>query len=323
MKNNNLNYQKNKVTSVVKTFHRKLLKNFVITLELIFSTYTIGVIYFYDDFTTHISIIAAMSAWCLLIIVLQNKSVKNINNYIVFVLLTISVIITFFHISTNRAFSIEYFYFVVIISLPLFFNYKNENKYIIIVSLFTFISYIGTIFLSTKSVGNELMYKKDGYEIFQKFIEIYAFISTVVTTYFIVQKSFLNSRLSKLCLREKHIHLFKNHHRSIDVLNIKGKLISKNIFDKLIVLAKEGNIAFILVFDEQFPNFKTSLESKNKSLLHEDLLLCRLIKLNLNLNDIADSMGSSLRSVESRKYRIRKKFQIPQGVQLEKFLQDF
>ena len=51
-----------------------------------------------------------------------------------------------------------------------------------------------------------------------------------------------------------------------------------------------------------------------------DLKLCTFLRMNLNTKEIAEIMGLSVRSVESRRYRLRKKINLSKDQDLVSFL---
>ncbi|WP_415328043.1 helix-turn-helix transcriptional regulator [Chryseobacterium sp. MMS23-Vi53] len=79
---------------------------------------------------------------------------------------------------------------------------------------------------------------------------------------------------------------------------------------KLVSLAKEDINAFYVEFKKAHPTFCTFLKEKYPDLNMSDLNFCCLIKMNFGTKEISMYTNSSLRSVESRIYRIKKKMEI-------------
>ncbi|UUC45894.1 hypothetical protein [Flavobacterium cerinum] len=86
-------------------------------------------------------------------------------------------------------------------------------------------------------------------------------------------------------------------------------------------LAKEGNQAFLIEFKKYYPDFYDKLIGLNLR-INGDLKFCALIRLNFNTAEIADFTRSSMRAVESRKYRIRKRLEIPSGKDMYEWFQE-
>jgi DNA-binding CsgD family transcriptional regulator len=78
----------------------------------------------------------------------------------------------------------------------------------------------------------------------------------------------------------------------------------------LIELAHSGDPSFMKRFRETEPAFTDALFQVSPHLLPAELELCAYIRLNFDTKEIARTCKLSVRAVESRKYRIRKKLMI-------------
>lgn len=87
-------------------------------------------------------------------------------------------------------------------------------------------------------------------------------------------------------------------------------------FDEVLQLAKDNNPAFLARFQEVYPDFISKLTEANPKLANTELALCALIYLNLSSKDIARYTFIQPKSVQIRKYRLRKKLEIPQDTDL-------
>lgn len=76
-------------------------------------------------------------------------------------------------------------------------------------------------------------------------------------------------------------------------------------------------------FDLIHKNFFRNLRKDYPSLTPSDLRFCALLRLNLSTKDIAQFSNLTIRGVETARYRLRKKFAIPEGDSLVEFLIDF
>ncbi len=79
---------------------------------------------------------------------------------------------------------------------------------------------------------------------------------------------------------------------------------------KLISLLYEDEKAFYLAFNETYTDFSEKLLKLNPNIKSSDVEFCALIKLNLETKEIASLKKMSVRAVEGKKYRIRKKLNI-------------
>jgi tetratricopeptide (TPR) repeat protein len=79
----------------------------------------------------------------------------------------------------------------------------------------------------------------------------------------------------------------------------------------VISLAVANDPTFLIKFKELQPHFFEQLLVKAPSLVTSDLLICGQLRLGFYTKEIARYTKTSVRSVESKKYRIRKKLEIP------------
>tara|TARA_B110000971_G_scaffold31570_1_gene28933 strand:- start:265 stop:1902 length:1638 start_codon:yes stop_codon:yes gene_type:complete len=90
----------------------------------------------------------------------------------------------------------------------------------------------------------------------------------------------------------------------------------KSIFNPLIqsikriLTEKRKEDLYTDQFNAAYPGYFEYLTRTYKDLTTSDLKLCTFLRMNLNTKEIADIMGLSVRSVESRRYRLRKKLQL-------------
>ena len=73
-------------------------------------------------------------------------------------------------------------------------------------------------------------------------------------------------------------------------------------------------------FTKAFPNFFKTLVNIHPTLSPTDLQLCAYIKMNQTNQDIANINNLSTRSVESQRYRLRKKLNIDKQTDLFNYL---
>ncbi|MFC4685909.1 hypothetical protein ACFO4P_03075 [Epilithonimonas pallida] len=88
------------------------------------------------------------------------------------------------------------------------------------------------------------------------------------------------------------------------------RINNPELLNNIIELAKKNDRSFHLKFSELFPTFNQKLLEVNPQLTHSDLEYCALIKLKFDTKEIALYKKTSIVSVESKKYRIRKKLNI-------------
>jgi len=67
---------------------------------------------------------------------------------------------------------------------------------------------------------------------------------------------------------------------------------------------------FSRFFEDAHQGFYTKLKSKHPDLSTNDLKICSLIRLNLNVKEMASILGISPDSARTARYRLRKKLQL-------------
>lgn len=110
--------------------------------------------------------------------------------------------------------------------------------------------------------------------------------------------------------------LYLKQRRAIQPALIQEETLPKDInrsvnieeIQELNILAKQNDASFLLRFQEYYPTFSAKINAMaNTPLNHAELEICACTKLNFSTKDIALYRNYSVRSVENRKYRIRKK----------------
>ncbi len=75
-----------------------------------------------------------------------------------------------------------------------------------------------------------------------------------------------------------------------------------------------------LQFSNVFPNFVDSLIANNPDITNNDIKLCCYLKMNMNTKDIAQLFGLTVRAIENKRYRLRKKLSLEKDVSLMSFI---
>lgn len=88
------------------------------------------------------------------------------------------------------------------------------------------------------------------------------------------------------------------------------------ILRELLDLVQSKDKSFHLKFSEAFPEFDEKLLQINPALTHSDLEYCALMKLKFETKEIAQYKNVTVNSVESKKYRLRKKLNIPTNIDI-------
>ncbi|GET27780.1 two-component regulator propeller domain-containing protein [Prolixibacter sp. NT017] len=108
-----------------------------------------------------------------------------------------------------------------------------------------------------------------------------------------------------------------------------GTRYPKNMYEKLVGLVdrnltnEDDWLVFESHFDQAHENFFRRLKNEYPSLTPSDLKLCAYLRLNLATKEIAPLLNISVRGVEIRRYRLRKKLELPQEKNLVEFMMEF
>lgn len=129
-----------------------------------------------------------------------------------------------------------------------------------------------------------------------------------LAVFFIVKLN--NSKKRMLLIHNDRLKTL--HDRFNQTLTIPApEKIDEEELKNVISLAVANDPTFLIKFKELQPHFFEQLIAKAPSLVTSDLLICGQLRLGFYTKEIARYTKTSVRSVESKKYRIRKKLEIP------------
>lgn len=83
------------------------------------------------------------------------------------------------------------------------------------------------------------------------------------------------------------------------------------LYDELIEMIKKDDPAYMPAFEKAYPEFSKKLLEIDPALSSSEIEFCSLLKLNLSTKKIAQVKFIEVRTVQNKKYRIRKKLHIP------------
>ncbi|AZB10690.1 hypothetical protein EG344_18535 [Chryseobacterium sp. G0162] len=115
-----------------------------------------------------------------------------------------------------------------------------------------------------------------------------------------------------------------------DIINEKQQEINqlqeenqRESLEELLRSAVENDPPFLRKYQEAYSVFFEKLTALSPSLTTDDLKCCAMMHLNFSAKEIAGYTHSSIRTIENRKYRIRKKLNLDSSIDLNTFLRDF
>ena len=133
--------------------------------------------------------------------------------------------------------------------------------------------------------------------------------------------SYISQRNEGLKLLKGKINKFKmNNFSKIDESKINKFLLDTNRSIDNLVNSNLHYKSFESQFKSIYPDFNSSLLKLHPNLSPGDLRMCAYLKMNQNSNEIALISGASIRTVESQRYRLRKKMNISKDINLQTYL---
>lgn len=177
------------------------------------------------------------------------------------------------------------YYIAIASSLPVVFKTRDFNKilyFIILISASLIINFSTNHLLfyndTNKSIISLLYFSSFSFTI----------ISSILSTFFIVKRD-LDKRIvfNNIIENRKHVN-------EQDILSLNELAV------------KKSNL-FFLKFTQLYPSFINNIQNNHPQLQQNELEICAYLKLNYTTKEIAKYTNSSVRSIEAKKYRIRKK----------------
>ncbi|WP_407500527.1 tetratricopeptide repeat protein [Elizabethkingia anophelis] len=117
-------------------------------------------------------------------------------------------------------------------------------------------------------------------------------------------------------------YYFKKKKESTLNTQILSKKLDENKFGDLLVLAKQNSPEFIVLFNELYPNLFTSLKKIDPNVRNSELSFCAMGYLNFSTKDIATYTSVTIRAVEVRKNRLRKKYNISPAIDFNNWMRN-
>jgi len=187
-------------------------------------------------------------------------------------------------------------YVSLTIAVAFFFDYIRDRWiifFLIASYLIWFLANVGTGYYLSKFYHQNLSPSEEWFVRVYKIIEIS--FCTFVGMYFIYRKERV---LIKYYIEKERLNSII---QKTDKINFSGKLYD---------LAMEKNSLFITYFKSEFPDFFDNVLRVSPTLISSELEICALMKLNLSTKEIAIATNSTVRAIENKKYRIRRKLEI-------------
>jgi len=130
------------------------------------------------------------------------------------------------------------------------------------------------------------------------------------------------SKQNKILLLEKESKLLENN-ELIQKFKTETDILKKQTsfsVDELIGLAKNNDSKFYSTFNQTFPMFEKILLDISPTLNISDFKILAYIYLNFDTKQIADSIFKSVRTIQNKKYALRKKLGIQSSEDIYRWL---
>ena len=138
------------------------------------------------------------------------------------------------------------------------------------------------------------------------------FLSAVLISFVYVELKRRTLKKRKI-IQEQELRLsekrFKLKEREVEIEQLRQKV--DITVQEILQLAKQNHPSFLARFKDVYPEFCEKLLILQPDLLNSEFTFCAYLKLNFSTKEIANYTFVTEKAVQSRKSRIRKKFNIP------------
>lgn len=201
-------------------------------------------------------------------------------------------------------------------------TYKNKDKIIFYQNLEQQYKDSLQLFLknevtsSTKYIINKTEEEKTIQAKKSNIIILLSFIGFLISCYFIRQQYLKRRKINRIVnIKEAEIEV-----RSNEIVNLKQKVTAS--YSEVIELAKKDNPLFISFFKELYPDFYSKLMSVNPELTLTEQKVCFYLKLKFTTKEIADYTFVSIKAIQNRKNRLRKRLFINEGEDIYSWIEN-
>ncbi|GEJ45303.1 MULTISPECIES: tetratricopeptide repeat protein [unclassified Chryseobacterium] len=136
-----------------------------------------------------------------------------------------------------------------------------------------------------------------------------AIIAVFLILFYFIRKIYIKKELKKDKIIEKKI-------METDVLKLKVN----DSFEEIIQLMENRSPLFLTRFKEVYPEFYEKLITHTPELTEHDIKFSAYIRLNLTNKEICQYENISLRGIETKRYRLKKKLKLPSNTELQKWI---
>lgn len=108
-----------------------------------------------------------------------------------------------------------------------------------------------------------------------------------------------------------------------DIETQELKLKVNESFEEVVQLSKENSPEFLTRFQEVYPDYYQKLINIHPRLLTTEVKLCAMLYLGFSAKDIAEYTFVTIKAAQHRKFRLRKKLNIPSDADINSWIKAF
>ncbi|MDC8102168.1 helix-turn-helix transcriptional regulator [Chryseobacterium rhizosphaerae] len=303
--------------------YQNLINRYLLLLFFIFLFYSIFIITFFGDMLISIFLTVITFFWLFLMAIKEKtrRFGKMLKISIISIFILLTIIVSFFNIYTYKNAGVEYFYFCLLFAVPFFLNYKKDSFSIYFITLTISINFIVCLYFDFDSLPKSRFLEKDDFRTVRLWNILFSIASFVMDIVFIAQKdALIKGLIVDTKMKDSTIKdLVKTNTELMKHQMLINHLTEENI-QEILSLAENNSPLFFEKFQVFFPHFVPDILKINPNLIHSELYFCALMKLDFDTKKIAQCTNNSIRAVESKKYRIRKKLNISSEININSFL---
>lgn len=243
----------------------------------------------------------------------------NIYSFVSYLVLLASL--TFLSIQTNYSIKVEFYFFPVLSSIPFLFDLKKDWYYVSSVFIIAILFILFPLLFTVDFIDKNIDLDATGIKITGAVNVVISILALFVTIYFVHEKeSYVRLVTSKNEEIEEHYSELEERYFNLMKSQFQVNNLTEEDILEIYKLAETSAPLFLDKFCYFFPDFKNTLEREGLNLSYNDMIFCALIKLNFDTKKMAQILNLTVRAVESKKYRLKKKLQISNDANIHEYL---
>lgn len=290
------------------------------------------VIFLFQGFVTYLYIgleadvlFLGITSWaCLLCSFFFKKFIKN-KYFILSIFFYLTSVVTYYASITSVESGCYLYYFSILTAIPIFFSVKRDTAFVVSIFLFVVLCLYISAFKNFQLWGVEAQLSHQGLEHGFLMINLTCKLLLLGINYFFLEekRNDYYKALHRNTLKKEKIENLNTEIKILSELFNTEELSDESLKDLLMSISL-NDVVFLEKFQRIFPHFKKNLFDHTKvSLSTSEFTLCAIMKLGLTTKEISIHTNASLKAIEGRKYRLRKKLNIPSDVDFTLWFSNF